>query len=111
MSDSDFELLRGSGNVFRDLDIPNPDLKQAKAILAAAIVKTLDERKWSTRRAQLETGVNHSDYARIGSGKLGRFTIERLTAVLSALGQEVEFSIHVRRRPEALVSTTQPSQS
>ena len=27
MSD-DFELVRGSGNVFRDFDMPNPDLAQ-----------------------------------------------------------------------------------
>jgi hypothetical protein len=31
----DFELVRGSGNVFRDFDMPNPDLEQLRAILAA----------------------------------------------------------------------------
>lgn len=35
MSD-DFELVRGSGNVFRDLGMPDSDIRQAKAILAAA---------------------------------------------------------------------------
>ncbi len=58
MSD-EFELERGSGNVFRDLGLPSPELRQAKAILAAEIVKTLDERQWSTRKAQQETGVDH----------------------------------------------------
>jgi hypothetical protein len=41
MSD-DFELARGSGNVFRDLDLPNPDLEQLRALLAAQIIKILD---------------------------------------------------------------------
>ena len=35
MSERDFELVEGSGNVFRDLGDPDADLKQAKAILAA----------------------------------------------------------------------------
>ena len=53
MSD-DFELIRGSGNVFRDLGYPDADLRHAKAVLAAEIIKALDERQWSTRRAEEE---------------------------------------------------------
>ena len=44
MSESDFELIDGSGNVFRDLNDPHADLKQAKAILAARIIAILDDR-------------------------------------------------------------------
>lgn len=36
------KLIHGKGNVFRDLDHPNADLEQLKALLAAEIVKTLD---------------------------------------------------------------------
>ena len=38
MNESDFELVEGSGNVFRDFDDPLADLKQAKAMLAARII-------------------------------------------------------------------------
>lgn len=107
MSD-DFELVRGSGNVFRDFGLPDADLRQAKCILAAEIMKTIDQRQWSTRKAQQETGVNHADYARIRNVKLDRFTIERLTAILGTLGQEVEFSVNVRARPDALPAAAQP---
>ena len=55
MSD-DFELIRGSGNVFRDFGRPNPDLKQARAMIAAEIIRTLDERGLSTRDAERLTG-------------------------------------------------------
>ena len=34
-----FEIIRGSGNVFRDLGLPNADLKHLKAILTAEIIK------------------------------------------------------------------------
>ena len=44
MSGSDFELVEGSGNVFRDLGDPHAGLKQGKAILAAQIIAVLDDR-------------------------------------------------------------------
>lgn len=36
------ELVRGSGNVFRDLKHENADIAQLKAILAVEIINTLD---------------------------------------------------------------------
>lgn len=100
MSD-DFELVRGSGNVFRDFDYPDADIRQAKCILAAEILKTLDDRQWSTRKAEEVTGVNHADFARIRRVNIGRFSLERLMTILGTLGQEVELSVQVRPRPVA----------
>ncbi len=36
------ELVRGGGNVFRDLGRDNADIEQLKALLAAEIIKALD---------------------------------------------------------------------
>jgi hypothetical protein len=41
MIDGDMEVVRGSGNVFRDFDNPDADVRQAKALLAAQIIKVL----------------------------------------------------------------------
>ena len=35
---------RGSGNVYRDFHVPDADVRQLKAVLAAAIMKTLGSR-------------------------------------------------------------------
>jgi hypothetical protein len=51
MKKDQFEIIRGSGNVYRDLDIPDADVRQLKAILAAEIIKTLDKKGLSVRRA------------------------------------------------------------
>ena len=51
MSD-DFELVRGSGNVFRDLGRADADLEQARAILAAKIVGVLDDRQTQCARGR-----------------------------------------------------------
>jgi predicted XRE-type DNA-binding protein len=101
MSDDDFELVHGSGNVFRDFGREDADLLQAKALLAAEIARLLDERQWTTRKAEEATGISHSDFSRIRGAKLGRFTLDRLMGILGRLGQDVELSVTVRARDAA----------
>lgn len=94
----DFELIRGSGNVFRDFGRANADLEQARAILAAKIIRTLDERGLSTREAEKLTGVSHSEFSRIRTAHLGRFTLDRMIAILGKLDEDVEVSLTFRPR-------------
>src|ERR1700752_498404 len=97
MSD-EMEVVRGSGNVFRDFGYADADVRQDKAQLAAQIIKILDDEKLSTRQAEARTGVAHSEFVRIRNVNLARFTIDRLMTILGRLGQEVEFSFTVHRR-------------
>ena len=53
---TDFDLVRGSGNVFRDLDCPNPELEQLRSILAARIIRALDDQSLTVRRAAEVSG-------------------------------------------------------
>jgi predicted XRE-type DNA-binding protein len=103
MTDDDMEIVRGSGNVFRDFGYPDADVRQAKALLAAQVIKVLDAEKLSTRQAEAKTGVAHSEFVRIRNVNLARFTIDRLVTILGRLGQEVEFTftVHPRTRREA----------
>jgi len=96
----DFELVRGSGNVFRDFGRPKDSLEQARAILAAEIIKTLDERGLSTREAEKLTGVAHSEFSRIRNAKLERFTLDRMITILGKLDEDVEVNVtfHIRQR-------------
>jgi predicted XRE-type DNA-binding protein len=99
MIDEPFDVIRGSGNVFRDLCHPDADREQLRAILAAEIVGVLDDRHLSIRDAQALTGVAAADFSRIRRANLGRFTIDRLLTILGRLGQEVEISVTVHPRP------------
>jgi len=90
------EIVRGSGNVFRDFGDPNPDLEQARAILAAKIIGVIDQRKLSTRAAERLTGVAASEFSRIRNVKLDRFTIDRMITILGKLGQDVELTVRVK---------------
>ena len=64
------EVVRGSGNVFRDVGHKDADVKQCKAILAAEIIKALDCQGLSVRAAHDRTGVAAADFSRIRNANL-----------------------------------------
>jgi predicted XRE-type DNA-binding protein len=101
----DMDIIRGSGNVFRDLGHPDADREQLRALLAAKIIGVLDDRKLTVRAAHEATGVAAADFSRIRNANLGRFTIDRLMTILSSLGQDVEVSVDVR--PRHVVAATE----
>ena len=101
MSDDVMELVRGSGNVFRDLGDPNPELEQLRVTLAARIIGVLDDRGLSTRRAGELTGIAAADFSRIRRANLGRFTIDRLMTILARLDQKVDVTVSVRPRTQS----------
>ena len=94
----DFEPIRGSGNAFRDFGRVNADVEQARAILAAAIIRTLDQRGLSTREAESLTGIAHSGFSRIRNARLERFTLDRMIAILEKLDEDVEVTVTFRSR-------------
>ena len=90
------EVVRGSGNVFRDLGHKNADIEQFKAILAAEIIKTLDREALTVRAAQGRTGIAAADFSRIRHADLGRFTVDRLISIITLLGARIEIKVKVR---------------
>jgi predicted XRE-type DNA-binding protein len=100
--EDDFELVHGSGNVFRDLGDPDADILQLKSRLAAEIIRILDDGGLSAGEAAKLTGIATSDFARIRNVKLKRFSIDRLIKVLNQLGQEVRFALKVTDLSESL---------
>lgn len=96
MNDDEFELIKGSGNVFRDFGDSNAAVVHLKALLAAHIIEALNAQGISVRRAHELTGFAAADFSRIRQAKLSRFTIDRLLAMLEKLGKDVEVAIDVR---------------
>lgn len=96
--EDDLELVRGSGNVFVDLDLPNPELEQLRAILAAEIGKSLTAEGWGVREAARRTGVAASEFSRIRNASLARFTVDRLMMILGRLNRNVQVTVSVGPR-------------
>lgn len=101
----DMDIIRGSGNLFRDLGHPDADREQLRALLAAQIIGVLDDRKLTVRAAHELTGVAAADFSRIRKANLGRFTIDRLMTILAGLGQDVEVTVKVHPRRSANTET------
>jgi predicted XRE-type DNA-binding protein len=97
MKGEKLEVLRGSGNVFRDLGHKSADVEQFKAILAAEIIKALDREGLSVRAAHGRTGIAAADFSRIRNANLERFTVDRLMSIINRLGSSVEVKVRVRR--------------
>ncbi len=95
MTENDFELVEGSGNVFRDLGDPDADLKQAKALVAARIVAVIEDRGLSVRKAGELTKFAAADFSRIRNADLGRFTLDRLMKMLAALDTDLRVTVRV----------------
>ena len=89
MNAEKLELVRGSGNVFRDLGREDADLEQLKALLAAEIIKALDRDKLTIREASAKTGFTAAEFSRIRNAHLGTITADRLVAILDRLGAPI----------------------
>lgn len=97
MKKEPLELIRGSGNIYRDFDVPDADVRQLKAILAAEIIKTLDKKGLTVRKAQSLTGIDAGDFSRVRSADFRRISVERLMAMINRLGSRVEVAVTLRR--------------
>ena len=106
MKKAKLEVLRGSGNVFRDLGHENADAEQFKAILAAEIIKALDRDRLTVRAAHARTGIAAADFSRIRNANLDRFTVDRLISIINRLGSRVEVKVRVRRAEAAEYQAT-----
>jgi len=89
--------VRGSGNIYRDFGVPDADVRQLKAALAARIIKTLDRKGLSVRKAQSPTGIDAGDFSRVRNADFRHISVERLMAMINGLGSRVEVAVTVRR--------------
>jgi predicted XRE-type DNA-binding protein len=102
MTEDEFEVVRGSSNIYADFGDPDADTKMMKAQLAAEIIAALDRRKLTGRQGEKLTGVTAADLSRIRSADLGRFTIDRLVRVLNALDRRV--TVKVSKAPKQVAA-------
>jgi predicted XRE-type DNA-binding protein len=93
---ADYEV--SSGNVFRDLGLPDADELDIKANLAIKIGQIIARRGLSQAKAAAVLGVDQPKVSAIVRGWLEKFSIERLCEFLTRLGCDV--NIRVQERPK-----------
>ncbi len=91
------KVQRGSGNVFADLHIPNPEQYLAKAELAAKILKIVQRRRLTQAAAGKLLGITQPKVSALLNGRLDGFSSDRLFRFLNALGCDVRISVSAPR--------------
>ncbi len=84
---------RGSGNVFADLGLPNPELALAKAKLVQRIEDVVHERGLTDAAAADLLGLAPAKFVALARGKTGGYSLDRLFRFLTVLGQRVEITV------------------
>ena len=91
-----FEI--GSGNVFNDLGLKNPEERLAKTQLATQIMFILEARKLTQTAAAKLLGIAQPKVSNIYRGNLYEFSIERLMRLLNRLHRDVRIVVESKER-------------
>jgi predicted XRE-type DNA-binding protein len=87
----------GSGNVFKDLGLPNAEEHLIKAQLVYKIDAILKDRKLKQVEAGKLFGIPQPDVSKMLRGEFRQFSVERLLRFLVALNQDVEIVVRPHR--------------
>jgi len=91
--DDDLRVEVGSGNVFADIGLPQPDLALAKAKLVQQISDLIAARKLTQAKAAALLGLDQPKVSALLRGRVEGYAIDRLFKFLNLLGQRVEISV------------------
>jgi predicted XRE-type DNA-binding protein len=87
----------GSGNVFQDIGLPNPEEHLVKAQLVFRIDGIIKERCLKQIEVADLLGVRQPDVSKMLRGEFRQFSVERLLRFLVALNQDVEIVVKPHR--------------
>jgi predicted XRE-type DNA-binding protein len=88
----------GSGNVFADIGLPDPEERLAKADLAIRISEAIRARRLTQTRAAHILKIDQPKISRLLRGQLSGFSTERLMHFLTLLGRDVEITVKAAPR-------------
>ena len=91
----------GSGNVFADLGLADAADLDTKVRLVVEINRLLAQYHLSQATAASRLGIGQPKVSALKNYKLDGFSVERLMAFLTALGQDVEIRIRARGRTKS----------
>lgn len=91
-------VVEGSGNVFADIGLANPEERLAKADLAIRIASAIRARRLTQARAARLLKIDQPKVSRLLRGRLSGFSTERLMHFLTLLGRDIEIVVKAAPR-------------
>lgn len=95
----------GSGNVFADLGLPDPQERQLRVQLAVRLNELLKAGGLTQAAAAKQLGLAQPHLSELKNYKLTRFSSERLLHLITQLDRDVEIFI----RPRTSTNTVRPN--
>lgn len=97
-------VTEGSGNVFADLGLPNPEQELLKAQLTLQIFTILKDSGMTQVEIAKILGVQQPQVSLLMRNRAGNFSVGRLMEFLTALRQDVEITIRPTRKAHGALS-------
>jgi predicted XRE-type DNA-binding protein len=97
-------VTEGSGNVFADLGLPNPEQELLKAQLTLQIYTILKGSGMTQVEIAKILGVQQPQVSLLMRNRAGNFSVGRLMEFLIALRQDVEITVRPSRKEHGALS-------
>jgi predicted XRE-type DNA-binding protein len=97
-------VTEGSGNVFADLGLPNPEQELLKAQLTLQIYTILKNSGMTQVEIAKILGVQQPQVSLLMRNRAGNFSVGRLMEFLTALRQDVEITVRPSRKEHGALS-------
>ncbi len=106
MSHEKIEYEVSSGNIFKDLDIPNPEEYLAKSCLVFIIDDIITERRLRRGKAAKILNISKSELSNLLDGLFDGFSVDQLLSLLRKLDQDIEIVIHKKSADASTASVS-----
>src|ERR1700741_322036 len=93
-------VMEGSGNVFADLGLPNPEQELVKAQLTLQIYTILKSSGMTQVEIAKILGVQQPQVSLLMRNRAGNFSVGRLMEFLTALRQDVEITVRPTKKAQ-----------
>jgi predicted XRE-type DNA-binding protein len=97
-------VTEGSGNVFADLGLPNPEQELLKAQLTLQIYTILNDTGMTQVQIAKILGVQQPQVSLLMRNRAGNFSVGRLMEFLTALRQDIEITVRPSRKEHGALS-------
>ncbi len=97
-------VIEGSGNIFADLGLPNPEQELLKAQLTVQIHTILKDSGMTQTEIAKLLGVRQPQVSLLMRNRAGSFSVGRLMEFLTALRQDVEITVRPTRKEHGALS-------
>ena len=97
-------ITEGSGNIFADLGLPNPDQELMKARLTLQIARLIKDRGLTQVQAAKILNIQQPHVSTLLRNRPGNFSVGRLIEFLTALGQDVEITVTPTQKAQGELS-------